>query len=107
MSRTNGIDATLAKHRLDALIAPTQPPAWLIDVLLGDNSDLRSYVAAAAAGYPSVTVPAGDVAGLPVGILFFGAAWSDAKLLKYAYAFEQRTKTRRAPSFLPSINARP
>jgi amidase len=68
---------------------------------------LRSYVAAAAAGYPSVTVPAGDVAGLPVGILFFGAAWSDAKLLKYAYAFEQRTKTRRAPSFLPSINARP
>ena len=107
MSRTDGIDATLAKHRLDALIAPTQPPAWLIDVLLGDNSVVGSYVAAAAAGYPSVTVPAGDVAGLPVGILFFGAAWSDAKLLKYAYAFEQRTKARRAPSFLPSITARP
>ncbi len=107
LARTDGIDATVARHRLDALIAPTQSPAWLIDGLLGDNAVLGSFVSAAAAGYPSISVPAGDVAGLPVGILFFGPAWSDARLLRYAYAFEQRTRARRAPNFLPSVHARP
>ncbi|OGU01532.1 MAG: hypothetical protein A2085_10670 [Gemmatimonadetes bacterium GWC2_71_10] len=107
LARTDGIDRTLAAHRLDAIVAPTQSPAWLSDVLLGDNTMLGSFVAPAAAGYPSISVPAGDVAGLPVGLLFIGGAWSDATLLRLAYAFEQRAGARRAPNFLPSITARP
>ncbi len=106
LARNQGIDATLEKHKCDALVSPTQSPAWLTDVLLGDNTPLGGFVAAAAAGYPAISVPAGDVSGLPVGLLFMGAAWSDAKLLNYAYAFEQRVRARRAPNFLPSINAR-
>jgi amidase len=88
-------------------VAPTQSPAWLADPLLGDNSVLGSFVPAAAAGYPSLTVPAGEVSGLPVGLLFTGAAWSEAKLLRYAYAFEQAAKARRGPTFQPSISAPP
>jgi amidase len=107
LARNEGIDAALAKHKCDALVAPAQSPAWLIDVLLGDNTVLGSFVGAAAAGYPAISVPAGDVAGLPVGLLFMGTAWSDAKLLNYAYAFEQRVRARRAPTFLESISARP
>lgn len=107
LARNEGIDATLAKHKCDALVAPAQSPAWLIDVLLGDNTMLGNFVASAASGYPAITVPAGDVAGLPVGLLFMGTAWSDAKLLSYAYAFEQHVRARRAPTFLPSISARP
>lgn len=107
LARDQGIDATLAKHRCDALIAPTQSPAWLTDLLLGDNTPLGGFVVAAAAGYPAISVPAGDVMGLPVGLLFLGPAWSDAKLLNYAYAFEQRVRARRAPTFLSSISFRP
>jgi len=107
LSRDQGIDATLARHKCDALVAPSQSPAWLIDVLLGDNTLLGSFVASAASGYPAITVPAGDVAGLPVGLLFMGTAWSDAKLLGYAFAFEQYVRARRAPTFLPSISIRP
>ncbi len=107
LARNQGIDATLAKHQCDALVSPTQSPAWLIDVLLGDNTPLGGFVASAAAGYPAISVPAGDVAGLPVGLLFMGPAWSDAKLLNYAYAFEQKVRARRAPNFLPSISVRP
>lgn len=107
LAREQGIDASLAKHKCDALVAPAQSPAWLTDVLLGDNAVLGSFVNSAAAGYPAVSVPAGDVLGLPVGLLFMGTAWSDAKLLRYAYAFEQRIRARRAPTFLPSVNTRP
>ncbi|MEX2181183.1 MAG: amidase [Gemmatimonadaceae bacterium] len=107
LSRTQGIDATLQKHRLDAIVAPTQSPAWLTDVLLGDNTMLGSFVTPAAAGYPSITVPAGDVAGLPVGILFMGTAWSEGKLLRLAFGFEQTLRARRSPNFLPTIVVRP
>lgn len=107
LARAQGIDATLQQYKLDAIVAPTDSPAWLIDVLLGDNAVQGSYVVAAAAGYPSITVPAGDVAGLPVGMLFMGSAYSEGTLLRLAYAFEQRVRARRAPTFLPSIQVRP
>jgi amidase len=107
LSRQLGLDATLAKHQLAALVAPTTSPAWLADMLLGDNASLGSFVVSAAAGYPSISVPAGDVMGLPVGMLFMGPAWSEGTLLKLAYSFEQRVRARRAPTFLPSILVRP
>jgi amidase len=107
LARKLGIDATIEKHRLDAIVAPTTSPAWLADVLLGDNASLGAFVVAAAAGYPSITVPAGDVHGLPVGMLFMGPAWSEGKLLKLAYGFEQQVRARRAPTFLSSIPVRP
>jgi amidase len=107
LSRKLGIDATIAKHRLDAIVAPTTSPAWLADVLLGDNATLGAFVLPAAAGYPSITVPAGDVHGLPVGMLFMGPAWSEGRLLTLAYGFEQLLQARRAPTFLPSIPVRP
>ena len=107
LARAQGIDATIQAHKLDAIVAPTESPAWLIDVLLGDNTVQGSYVVAAAVGYPSITVPAGDVAGLPVGVLFMGPAWSEGTLLKLAFSFEQRVRARRAPTFQPSIQVRP
>lgn len=106
LARTDGIDATLRRHRLDAIVAPTQSPAWLTDPLLGDTTILGSFVAAAAAGYPSLTVPCGEVMGLPVGLLFMGGAYSEATLLKLGFAFEQLSQSRRAPAFLASIPLR-
>jgi amidase len=102
LARERGIDATLARHRLDALVAPTQPPASLIDPMLGDSAPLGSFVTSAAAGYPCLTVPAGDVAGLPVGILFMGPAWSEGKLLRLGFAFEQLVQARRPPAYVAS-----
>ena len=103
LARTQGIDAVMTKHRLDALVAPTQGPVWLIDLVNGDAGGYRSFTSpAAVAGYPHVTVPMGFVQGLPVGLSFVGRAWSEPTLLKLAYAFEQATKARRAPSFAPT-----
>jgi amidase len=101
MARTEGIDAVMAKYRLDALVAPTGGPAWCTDLINGDHDPGGSSTPAAVAGYPNINVPAGYAFGLPVGISFFGAANSEALLIKLAYAFEQATGHRRAPKFLP------
>ena len=103
LSREEGIDAVMDKFNLDALLAPTGGPAWITDLVNGDHDSGGSSTAAAVAGYPSVTVPAGFVFGLPVGISFFGRAYSEPTLIKIAHAFEQATKVRRPPQFLPSI----
>jgi amidase len=105
LTRTQGIDFVMTKNRLDALVAPTGGPAWPTDWINGDHFTGGYSSASAVAGYPHVTVPAGYVFGLPVGISFFGGAFSEPKLIKIAYAFEQATKARHAPKFLPQINA--
>jgi amidase len=102
LSRKEGIDATMSKHRLDAIVAPTQGPAWLIDWVNGDSSSGGCSTAAAVSGYPHVTVPMGQVRGLPVGFSFFGRAWSEARLLGLAYAFEQATHARKPPTYAAS-----
>ncbi|HTS79132.1 MAG TPA: amidase [Myxococcaceae bacterium] len=99
LSRKEGIDAVMDKHRLDALVVPTQGPAWLIDWVNGDSAAGGSSTAAAVAGYPHVTVPMGQVRGLPVGLSFFGRAWSEARLLALAFAYEQATHARKPPTF--------
>ncbi|CAM4121218.1 amidase [Roseateles saccharophilus] len=99
-ARAQGIDAMLKAHRLDAIVAPTSGPAWLTDVVKGDQDTTPAATTpAAVAGYPHVTVPMGQVSGLPVGLSFFGTAWTDAKLLALAADYEQRTKLRREPLF--------
>ena len=99
-ARAQGIDAMLKKHKLDAIVAPTSGPAWLIDTVKGDQDTTPSATQpAAVAGYPHVTVPMGQVSGLPVGLSFFGTAWSDARLLALAADYEQRTQLRREPQF--------
>ncbi|MEW6364612.1 MAG: amidase [Acidobacteriota bacterium] len=97
-----GIDAAIAKHRLDALVAITNGPAHLTDLVNGDAYTGGSSSPAAVAGYPSITVPAGFVHGLPVGVSFFGKAWSEPALIRLAYAFEQATRARRMPGFRPT-----
>jgi amidase len=100
LSRAQGIDAVLRKHRLDAVIAPTGGPPWPTDLVNGDHFTGGYSSASAVAGYPHITVPAGYVFGLPFGISFFSTAYTEGKLIKYAYAFEQATKVRRTPKFL-------
>ncbi|HEX8177047.1 MAG TPA: amidase [Pyrinomonadaceae bacterium] len=99
LSRARGIDATMRKHGLDAIVAPTGGPPWTTDLINGDHFSGASSTPAAVAGYPNISVPAGYVYGLPVGISFFGRAWSEPLLIKLAYAFEQATKQRAAPKF--------
>ena len=103
MSRTEGIDSVMTKHRLDALVAPTGSPAWPIDLINADHFTGASSTPAAVAGYPNINVPMGFVSGLPVGISIFGRAWSEPKLISIAYAYEQGTKHRRAPRYQPTI----
>ncbi len=95
-----GIDAVMDKNHLDATVAPTGGPAWLTDLVTGDHFSGGSSNAAAVAGYPNINVTAGSIFGLPVGISFFGRAWSEPTLIKLAYSFEQATKARQAPRFL-------
>jgi amidase len=105
LSRAQGIDLTMAKFKLDALIAPTGGPAWFTDLVNGDGGTASApgpSTVTSVAGYPHITVPMGRVRGLPVGLSFFGRAWSEATLIKLAYAYEQATKHRRPPAFAPS-----
>jgi amidase len=102
-SRTEGIDAVIARHRVDAIVAPTGGPAWVTDLVNGDHFGGGSSTPAAVAGYPNVTVPAGFIRGLPVGLSFFSTAWREGPLIRMAYAFEQATKHRRRPQYVPTL----
>jgi amidase len=106
LSRSEGIDAVIARHRLDAIVAPTGGPAWPTDLLNGDHFTGGSSTVAAVAGYPSITIPAGSVYGLPVGISFFASAYSEPTLITLAYALEQTLKARTVPRFLPTADLR-
>ena len=103
LSRAEGIDRTMDEHQLDAIIGPTGGPAWVTDLVNGDHFGGGSSAYPAVAGYPNITVPAGDVHGLPVGLSFFGRAWSEPTLIQIAYGFEQTTQARRVPRFRQTL----
>jgi len=104
LSRVKGLDVVFAKHSLDAIVAPTGGPPWPIDVVNGDHFLGASSTPAAVSGYPSITVPAGEVFGLPVGVTFIARAWAEGTLIKLASGFEHATRHRRAPRFLPTAD---
>jgi amidase len=106
-ARTLGIDAVLSRHKLDAIVAPTGSPAWPTDLVNGDHFLGASSTPAAVAGYPNITVPVGEIRGLPVGISFIGSAWSEARLIALAFAYEQATKHRKPPKFLATVTLDP
>ena len=103
LSQDEGIDAVMNQYKLDAVIAPTTGPAHRTDLVYGDRDTGGSSTPAAVAGYPSITVPAGRVFGLPVGVSFFGKAWSEPVLLSLAFAFEQASKVRQAPQYRATL----
>lgn len=103
LTRNFGIDATMTRHRLDAIVLPSNQPAWTTDLLNGDHFTGGDTTYASVAGYPSITVPMGMVHELPVGMSFIGKAWSEGALIKLAYAFEQETKARKAPTFVKTL----
>jgi amidase len=107
LARTEGIDALMDKNNLDAIVAPTAGPSCITDLLNGDHFTGGSSNAAGVAGYPNINVPAGFIGGMPVGISFFGRAWSEPILIKLAYAFEQTVKARKPPEFLPTLDLNP
>jgi amidase len=105
LSRDEGLDAVFATHRVEAIVAPSNGPAWPIDPVNGDRYTGGNSTVAAVAGYPSVTVPMGYAHELPLGLSFIGAPWSEARLVGFAHAFEQATRVRRAPRYRPTVGA--
>jgi amidase len=103
MTQEQGIDGVLEKTKVDAFVAPSGGVAWYTDLISGDCGVFESSSLAAVAGYPNITVPAGYIQGLPAGISFFGKAFSEPTLIKIAFAFEQATKTRKPPKYLPTF----
>ena len=103
LARAGGLDRLLSQDRLDALVAPTNGPAWVVDLINGDHASDGASTLPAVAGYPHLTVPMGDVGGLPVGLSFIGPAWSEQRLLGFGQAFEALVQLRPVPRYLPSL----
>jgi amidase len=99
----DSIDLVLAKHHADAVIAPSLTPTFLTDIVMGDGRVVACTIPCCTAGYPHLSVPAGYVQGLPVNLSFFGTAWSEPTLFRLGYAFEQATRARQKPQFLPTL----